>query len=154
LPSSRIGIASPHISFQESGMDEKEKGVIEKTIEAVEAFASEVKEVAKHMMDPPAPLKPGDEIVMLPMANDGLFGAPPTPQYIVVHHPKRRSKKAPKKTVKAAAKTKKPPAKKSSTKKKKKAANGKKPASKYNGIGKKRPGKKTGKKKKAKKSKR
>jgi hypothetical protein len=136
-------------------MGDKEKGVIEKTIEAVEAFASEVKDAAKHMMDPPEPLKPGDEIVMLPMANDGMFGAPLTPQYMVVHHPKKRSKKVSKKTVKTTAKTtKKRAAKKSSTKKKKKAAKARKPASKYKAIGKRKPGKKVVKKKKAKKSRR
>jgi hypothetical protein len=42
--------------------DGKDKGIIEKTIEAVEEFASEVKDTAKHMMDPPEPLKPGDEV--------------------------------------------------------------------------------------------
>jgi hypothetical protein len=82
---------------------DNEKGVIEKTIEAVEEFASEVKDAAKHMMDPPEPLKPGDEVVMLPMANDGMFGGPMTPQYMVIHHRKKRSKKAPKKTAKTAA---------------------------------------------------
>jgi hypothetical protein len=135
-------------------MGDKEKGVIETTIEAVEAFASEVKDAAKHMMDPPEPLKPGDEIVMLPMANDGMFGGPLTPQYMVVHHPKKRSKKAPKKTVKAAAKTTKKRAAKKSSTKKKKAAKARKPAGKYKAIGKRKPGKKALKKKKAKKSRR
>ena len=36
-------------------MDGKDKGVIEKTIEAVEEFASEVKDAAKHMMAPRSP---------------------------------------------------------------------------------------------------
>ncbi len=38
-------------------MGGKDKGVIEKTIEAVEQFANEVKEAAKHMMDPPEPVR-------------------------------------------------------------------------------------------------
>lgn len=58
-------------------MGGKDKGVIEKTIEAVEQFASEVKEAAKNMMDPPEPVKPGDEVVMLPIADDGMFGTSP-----------------------------------------------------------------------------
>jgi hypothetical protein len=48
--------------------DDKDNGIIEKTIESVEEFASEVKDAAKHMMDPPEPLKPGDEVVMMPTA--------------------------------------------------------------------------------------
>ncbi len=82
---------------------DKDKGIFEKTIEAVEEFASEVKDAAKHMMDPD-PVKPGDEIVMLPTADDGLFGSPMAPQFIVIHHRKRRSKKPPKKAAKTAAK--------------------------------------------------
>jgi len=82
---------------------DKDKGIVEKTIEAVGEFASEVKDAAKHMMDPD-PVKPSDEIVMLPTADDGLFGAPMAPQFIVIHHRKRRSKKPPKKAAKTAAK--------------------------------------------------
>jgi hypothetical protein len=55
-------------------MDDKDKGIIQKTIEAVEEFASEVKDAAKHMIDPPEPLKPWDEVVMMPMTDNGLFG--------------------------------------------------------------------------------
>ena len=78
--------------------DDKDKGIIEKTIEAVEEFASEVKDTAKHMMDPPEPLKPGDEVVMMPSLDDGMFGPPTTPQFMVIHHPRKSSaKKAPKK---------------------------------------------------------
>jgi hypothetical protein len=108
----------------EDFMDGKDKGVIEKTIEAVEEFASEVKDAAKHMMDPPEPVKPGDEVVMLPMADDGMFGTPMTPQFMVIHHRKRRSRKAPKKTAKKTAKksaVKKVPPKKVSPKKAKKS---------------------------------
>jgi hypothetical protein len=83
---------------------DRDKGIVEKTIEAVEEFASEVKDAAKHMMDPPDPIKPGDEVVMMPQTDDGMFGAPMTPQFMVIHHRKKRSKKAPKKTAKTAAK--------------------------------------------------
>ena len=82
---------------------DKDKGIVVKTIEAVEEFASEVKDAAKHMMDPD-PVKPGDEVVMLPMADDGMFGASMAPQFMVIHHRKGRSKKPPKKAAKTAAK--------------------------------------------------
>jgi hypothetical protein len=82
---------------------DKDKGIVEKTIEAVEEFASEVKDAAKHMMDPD-PVKPGDEVVMLPTADDGMFGAPMAPQFMVIHHRKGRSKKAAKTAAKKTAK--------------------------------------------------
>jgi hypothetical protein len=85
-------------------MDDKEKGIIEKTVEVVEEFASEIKDAAKHILEPSEPLKPGDEVVMLPTTNDGMFAGPVMPQYMIVHHPKKRSKKAPPKTAKTAAK--------------------------------------------------
>jgi hypothetical protein len=127
---------------------DKEKGVIEKTIEAVEEFASEVKDAAKHMMDPPEPLKPGDEVVMLPARDDGMFGAPMTPQFMVVHHRKKRSKKAPKTAAKTATKK---TAKKSAKKATKKVPS--KKAKKSKAVVKKTT-KKVAKKKKVKKSKR
>jgi hypothetical protein len=127
-------------------MSDKDKGIVEKAIEAVEEFASEVKDAAKHMMDPPEPLKPGDEVVMLPMADDGMFGAPVTPQYMVVHHRKKRAKKAPKKTAKKTAK-------KSAKKAAKKVSPKKAKKSKAKSAVKKTT-KKAAKKKKAKKSKR
>jgi hypothetical protein len=82
----------------------QDKGIMEKTIEAVEEFASEVRHTAKHMMDPPEPLKPGDEVVRMPTADYGMFSPPPTPQFMVIHHPRKSSaKKAPKTTAKTAA---------------------------------------------------
>ncbi len=73
-------------------MDDKDKGIVEKTIEAVEEFASEIKEAAKHMIEP-EPMQPGDELVMLPIEDTGVFGVPMPPQYIVVHHPRKASGK-------------------------------------------------------------
>ena len=125
--------------------DDKDKGIIEKTIEAVEEFASEVKDTAKHMMDPPEPLKPGDEVVMMPTADYGMFSPPPTPQFMVIHHPRKsRAKKAAKTTAKKAAK-------KSAEK-----DTAKKPAKKVKAKSavKKTTAKKVAKKKKAKKSRR
>lgn len=103
---------------------DKDKGVIEKAIEAVEDFATDVKEAAKHMMDSPGPLKPGDEVIMMPVLDDGMFGTPVTPQFMVIHHRKKpRAKKASKKNAKAAVKkaAKKKTATKASPKKKSKA---------------------------------
>jgi hypothetical protein len=126
---------------------DKDKGIVEKTIEAVEEFASEVKHAAKHMMDPD-PAKPGDELVMLPQTDDGMFGAPMAPQFMVIHHRKKRSKKAPKKAAKTAPKkTAKKPTKKTAKKVPPKKAQ------RSNTIVKKAT-KKVAKKKKAKKSKR
>jgi hypothetical protein len=85
--------------------DDKDKGVLQKAIEAVEEFAHDVKDVAKHMMEPPEPLKPGDEIVMMPTADYGMFSPPVPPQFVVIHHPKKsRAKKAAKKPAKKSSK--------------------------------------------------
>jgi hypothetical protein len=102
---SRIGI--PSCKPQESGMDDKDKGMVEKTIEAVEEFVSDIKDAARHMMDPPEPLRPGDELVMLPpMVDTGVLGAPMPPEYIVIHHPRKASgKKGAKTAAKKSAKT-------------------------------------------------
>jgi hypothetical protein len=133
----------------EDFMDDKDKGVIEKTIEAVEEFASEVKDAAKHMMDPPEPVKPGDEVVMMPQTDDGMFGTPSTPQFMVIHgRRKSRAKKAPKKTAKATTKK---TAKKSAKKAAKKVSPKKAKKSKAKSAVK---AKKAMKKKKAKKSRR
>ena len=125
-------------------MDDKDKGIIQKTIEAVEEFASEVKDAAKHMMEPPEPLKPGDEVVMLPMTDNGLFGPPPTPQFMVIHHPRTSRAKTKKTAKKAAKKTATNPAKRKTVKKPRKAKS----------AVKKEAAKKVAKKKKAKKSRR
>jgi hypothetical protein len=128
--------------------DDKDKGIIEKTIEAVEEFASEVKDTAKHMMDPPEPLKPGDEVVMMPSLDDGMFGPPMTPQFMVIHRSRKSSaKKAPKKTAKTAARK----TAKKSVKKAGKKVSSKKSARKSK-TEKKKAAKKVAKKKKAKKS--
>jgi hypothetical protein len=129
-------------------MDDKDKGIIEKTIEAVEEFASEVKDAAKHVMDP-EPIKPGEQLVMLPSMNSGMFGEPVLPPFVIIPRPRKsRAKKAAKTTAK---KTKGRAAAKKFAKKKK-AAKPWKPASKNSAKNK--SGKKAVKKKKAKKAKR
>jgi hypothetical protein len=123
-------------------MADKDKGIVERTIEAVEEFASEVKDAAKHVMDP-EPINPGEQLVMLPSMNSGMFGEPDLPPFVIIRRPRKsRAKKAAKTTAK---KTTKKAAKKSA--KKKKAAKPWKPASKNRVIGKKKSGKKVVKKK-------
>jgi hypothetical protein len=130
--------------------DDKDKGIVEKTIEAVEGFASEVSDAAKHMMPPPEPLKPGNQVVMMPMAAAGFMGDSTMPPFVIISRPRKsRAKKAAKTTTKKTAKK---SARKSA--KKKKAAKSWKSASKYKAIGRKKPGKKAVKKKKAKKARR
>ena len=126
-------------------MDDKDKGIIERTIEAVEEFASEVKDAAKHVMDP-EPIKPGEQLVMLPSMNSGMFGEPVLPPFVIIPRPRKsRAKKAAKTTAK---KTTKKAAKKPA--RKKKAAKPWKPASKNSTIAKNRSGTKAVNKNKAK----
>jgi hypothetical protein len=128
-------------------MADKDKGIIEKTIEAVEEFASEVKDVAKHVMDP-EPIKPGEQVVMLPSMNSGMFGEPVLPPFVII--PRRRKSRAKKAAKTPIGKTTKSAAKKSA--KKKKTAKPRKPASQNSAIAKKKSGKKALKKKKGKKA--
>jgi hypothetical protein len=126
-------------------MADKDKGIIEKTIEAVEEFASEVKDVAKHVMDP-EPIKPGEQVVMLPSMNSGMFGEPVLPAFVII--PRRRKSRVKKMETTPVGKTTKNVAKKSP--KKKKAAKPSKAASHKRVILRKKSSKKAVKKKKAK----
>jgi hypothetical protein len=126
-------------------MADKDKGIIEKTIEAVEEFASEVSAAAKHVMDP-EPIKPGEQVVMLPSMNSGMFGEPVLPAFLII--PRRRKSRAKKMEKTPVGKTTKNVAKKSP--KKKKAAKPSKAASHKRAILRKKSSKKAVKKKKAK----
>ena len=124
--------------------DEHDKNLVEKTIETVKHLAHIASDAAKHAMEP-EPLKPGDEVVMMPTTDNGLLGPPSTPQFMVIHHSKKFSaKKVAKKAAKKAAK-------KSAEK-----DTAKKPAKKVKAKSavKKTTAKKVAKKKKAKKSRR
>jgi hypothetical protein len=72
-------------------MADKDKGIIEKAIETVEELASEVSAAAKHVMDP-EPIKPGEQVVMLPSMNSGMFGEPVLPAFVII--PRRRKSRA------------------------------------------------------------
>jgi hypothetical protein len=115
-----------------------EKSLVDKTIAAVKNVAEIATHAAEHALDP-EPLKPGETVVMLQPANDGLLGAPEMPTYAVVPVRKKSRKKASANKVRAkkAAKT--------SARKSKKAAP-KKNAKKTSKTSAKKAVKKTGKK--------
>jgi hypothetical protein len=115
-----------------------EKSLVDKTIAAVKHIAEIATHAAEHALDP-EPLKPGETVVMLPPANDGLLGAPEMPTYVVVPARTKSRKKASANKVRAkkAAKT--------SARKSKKAAP-KKNAKKTSKTSAKKAVKKTGKK--------
>jgi hypothetical protein len=128
-----------------------DKSIIEKTIEAVKDIAAIASEVA-HKATEPEPIKPGDEVVMMPMAVTGFMGDNMMPPFVVIRHRRRsRAKKAPLKTAKTAAKK---AAKKSVKKIAKKVAPKKAKKSKAKSPVKKKAAKKVAKKKQAKKSRR
>jgi hypothetical protein len=118
--------------------NDQDKSIIEKTIEAVKTIASDA---AKKALET-EPLRPGEQVMMLPLMDSGLATEPMMPPFVVLPRRKSRAKTA--LTAKKAAK--KPAAKKSS--KKKKAAKAWKPAAKA--VAKKKTAKKTAKKKKSK----
>src|SRR5450631_3289407 len=115
-----------------------EKSLVDKTIAAVKHIADIATHAAEHALDP-EPLKPGETVVMLPPASDGLSGASEMPTYVVVPVRKKSRKKASANNVRAkkAAKT--------SARKSKKAAP-KKNAKKTSKTSAKKAVKKTGKK--------
>jgi molybdopterin converting factor small subunit len=84
--------------------DDNDKSIVEKTIQTVKEIASSVSNVAKHAMES-EPIKAGDEVVMIPMTDTGMFGAPVTPQFIVVPARKKSREKPSKSAGKKAAKT-------------------------------------------------
>ena len=81
--------------------DDKEKSIVEKTVQTVKDIASTVSDAAKHAMEP-EPLKPGEEAVTYTrMAGDGVVSDPMMPPFVVIPPRKKStSKKAPKTTAK------------------------------------------------------
>jgi molybdopterin converting factor small subunit len=104
---SRPNLANVLYSIGETAMsDDKDKSIIERTIETAKEIASSVSDVAKHVMEP-EPLKDGDEIIMMtpmPMAEMGMLGTSMTPQFVIIPGRKKSRTKASKKVAKKAAK--------------------------------------------------
>jgi hypothetical protein len=92
--------------------NDQEKSLIEKTIEAVKDIATNASDAAMKAMEP-APLKPGERLVMVPLMDSGLAIEPTMPPFVILPRRKSRAKTA--LTAKKAGK--KPVAKKSSEKK-------------------------------------
>jgi hypothetical protein len=90
--------------------NDHDKSIIEKTIEAVKTIASDA---AKKALET-EPLRPGEQVMMLPLMDSGLATEPMMPPFVVLPRRKSRAKTA--LTAKKAAK--KPAAKKSSRKRK------------------------------------
>jgi hypothetical protein len=133
--------------------DKDDKSIIDKTLEAVKNIAAIAAEAAHKAMEP-EPLKPGDEVVVMPMAAAGFMGEAVMPPFVIIprrtNAPSQIAKEAPKRTAKkSTVKTPKRSAKKSS--KRKKTAEQRKPGIQRKTVGK---GKKGVKKRKAKRSKR
>jgi hypothetical protein len=133
--------------------DKDDKSIIDKTLEAVKDIATIAAEAAHRAMEP-EPLKPGDEVVVMPMAAAGFMGEAVMPPFVIIprrtNAPSQIAKEAPKTTAKkSTVKTGKRSAKKSS--KRKKTAKQRKPEIQRKTVGK---GKKGVKKRKAKRSKR
>jgi hypothetical protein len=87
-------------------VDDKEKSIVERTIETVKGITHSVSDAAKRVMEP-EPLKEDDEIVMIPpmpMADTGMLGAAMTPQFVVIPIRRKSRKKLPKTTAKKTAK--------------------------------------------------
>jgi hypothetical protein len=116
-----------------------DKNVIEKLVDKI---SPAVENITK-----PEPVKPGEQVVMLPSVGNGLFGEPPMPAFVIIPRPRKSraksaiAKKAGKKSAKKSAK-------------KKKAAKPWKPATEPKIVVKTKAGKKTAKKKRGKKSRR
>jgi hypothetical protein len=136
--------------------DKDDKSIIDKTLEAVKDIVAIAAEAAHRAMEP-EPLKPGDEVVVMPMAAAGFMGEAVMPPFVIIprrtNAPSQIAKKAPKRTAKKSTEeTAKKPAKKSS--KRKKTAKRRKPELQRKTVGKTKKGKKGVKKRKAKRSKR
>jgi hypothetical protein len=84
--------------------EKDDKSIVEKTVEAVKGLAASISEAARKTAEP-EPAKPGDEVVVMPMATAGLMSETVVPPFVVVRRP-RKSKKARAKSARNTAKTK------------------------------------------------
>jgi hypothetical protein len=83
--------------------DKDDKSIIDKTLEAVKDIATIAAEAAHRAMEP-EPLKPGDEVVVMPMATAGFMGEAVMPPFVIIprrtNAPSQIAKEAPKRTAK------------------------------------------------------
>lgn len=103
--------------------DHDDKSLIEKTLDAVKEIATSARDAAKHAMEP-EPVKPGDQVVLIPIAGDGFADSlmSPMPMMPVVIPKKKRMAPAKLAPAKIAPALKKAGAKKANKKSSKKAA--------------------------------
>jgi hypothetical protein len=95
--------------------DKDDKSIIEKTLEAVKDIAVVPSEATHEAMEP-EPIKPGDEVVVMPMAATGLMGEAVMPLFVIIPRRTNAPKQIFKKTPKTAKKSAKKAAKKSAKK--------------------------------------
>ena len=69
--------------------DKHDKSIVEKTVDAAKEFAATVSDAAHEAVEP-EPIKPGDEVVMMPMAAAGFMGDAAVPPFVVVSKQKNR----------------------------------------------------------------
>ena len=67
-----------------------DKSIVEKTVDAVKEFAATISEAA-HKAVEPEPVKPGDELVMMPVAATGFMGETVMPPFVVIRKQKKMS---------------------------------------------------------------
>jgi hypothetical protein len=85
--------------------DDKDKSIIERTIETAKEIATSISDVAERVMEPEPP-KDGDEVVMMtpmPMADMGMLGTSMMPQFVIIPGRKKSRKKGSKEVTKKAA---------------------------------------------------
>ena len=59
------------IRERQDDKDHDDKSLIEKTLDAVKEIVTSARDAAKHAMEP-EPVKPGDQVVLIPIAGDGF----------------------------------------------------------------------------------
>ena len=91
-----VSTTSESLRFWRADDDKDDKSIIEKTLEAVKDIAVVASEPTPKAMEP-EPIKPGDEVVVMPMAAAGLVGEAVMPPFVIIPRrtsaPKQISKK-------------------------------------------------------------
>jgi hypothetical protein len=69
-------------------VDKDDKSIVEKTVEAVKGLAATISRKTAE----PEPMKPSDEVVVMPMATAGLMSETVVPPFVVVRRPRKSPK--------------------------------------------------------------